>query len=88
MTMQEYRKQVDPRRLPMFSVEVKESDCMGIWKQRYLIAGKWVNIRIINLLFDYGCFSYYCTEDGNCYVVDEDGNKKVPSVFKLSSTLN
>jgi len=74
MTLEEYCLKAS-KRVPAFSVEIRRSDCISVWKVH---TGTLVHLRMFN--------SVYLVPNngkGGMWTIDEHGNKKKASVFKF-----
>jgi hypothetical protein len=91
MKFSEYLTQKNPKRLSSFSVEID----MRVWKNeirislplKFSFAGKIIESHIVSIPFN-GEYIDYITnseDDGDLWTMDNDGNKKEKSVFKLTN---
>lgn len=88
MTFQEYKNQIEPRRLNVGTVMVKESDCINTFtfnKSLYIV----LDFSYLNKPNDNGSLQLssitYQVIDGLCWSLDGDGNPKGRSVFSFQN---
>ena len=78
MTYKEYCNQPPLQKCSSFSVILKKEDCFHIYDVK--------NGRIVDIKFNEKHYTYFIpkeSKDGSMYTMDEDGNKKRASVFRL-----
>lgn len=91
MTFKEYLKQKDPVKQHIGTVSVDEDDCFAYWKSYKVFNsvshyGEWawvIDLRIGSMHIEY----LKLPQSDALYTMDEDGNKKRMSVFKLNFEL-
>lgn len=86
MSLDEYLDQDPPKKQAYFSVKVPRWACFQIHPGHIIWDGnKRVNTEIVWLKI-FGQNITYLSINNNLWTMDEDGNPKKPSVFKLSET--
>lgn len=91
MTFKEYVNQKDPVKQPIGTVSINEDDCYNISTSHMMyniISGKqdwcyFIELVIGNMHIEY----LKLPQSDTLYTMDEDGNKKRMSVFKLNFEL-
>ena len=89
MKFSEYLNQENPFKLSSFSVLIDPE----FWKEyihvskplKYKLGGQWIETRTVSFKYHGTWFTYRTdsTDNGELWTMDEDGNKKSRSVFKL-----
>lgn len=78
MNFKEYCEQKSPKRLPSFSVELNTIDVFGVYER--------FNGKTVDLVFQGEHMTFLIprgSTNGGMYTMDQDGNKKHASVFRL-----
>ena len=86
MTLHEYKNQIEPKRLPAFSVVVKRSECESIVKTN---TGEHVTLHLKYKHLPKEYFNYFVPAgETGFWTTDDDGNKNVASVFRFEEDSN
>ena len=80
MTLTEYRKQEQVKKLPMATVEVQDDECEIIERHTNAMQETYYSVFVKGFPFEYKMSRALC-ENGMLYTTDDDGNPKRPTVF-------